>query len=241
MYDSENIIQRWWWSLWILDLGALTLLLLIIILQFCIWLWKLGGRVLDREIEIISDEDDHPATTKPQLTAEALEEEFPSFTRWQISDECAICFEKFKEEDECRMFLPSCIHIFHKVCIDLWLSKDNSCPLCRVELFSNPRRRVVDIELAIIWNEDDHSEPAAAAAPTKPQLTAEALEEAFPSFAHGKIVKSDECAICLEEFKEGEKCRMLFPSCVHIFHKDCIDIWLSEDTRCPLCRAVLFS
>ncbi|KAJ9182749.1 hypothetical protein P3X46_006707 [Hevea brasiliensis] len=107
--------------------------------------------------------------------------------------------------------------------------------------FRNPRRRVVDIELAIIWNEDDHSEPAAAAAPTKPQLTAEALEEAFPSFAHGKIVKSDECAICLEEFKEGEKCRMLFPSCVHIFHKDCIDIWLSEDTRCPLCRAVLFS
>ncbi|KAF2285844.1 hypothetical protein GH714_008387 [Hevea brasiliensis] len=165
---------------------------LIILDKFCIWLWKLGGRVLDREIEIISDEDDHPATTKPQLTAEALEEEFPSFTRWQISDE-------------------------------------------------NPRRRVVDIELAIIWNEDDHSEPAAAAAPTKPQLTAEALEEAFPTFAHGKIVKSDECAICLEEFKEGEKCRMLVPSCVHIFHKDCIDIWLSEDTRCPLCRAVLFS
>ncbi|KAJ9182750.1 hypothetical protein P3X46_006708 [Hevea brasiliensis] len=107
------------------------------------------------------------------------------------------------------------------------------------------RVRVIDIELAITWNEDDHSVPAAtaaaAAAPTKPWLTAEALEEAFPTFAHGKIVKSDECAICLEEFKEGEKCRMLVPSCVHIFHKDCIDTWLSEDTRCPLCRAVLFS
>ncbi|KAF2318761.1 hypothetical protein GH714_010508 [Hevea brasiliensis] len=96
------------------------------------WLWKLGGRVLDIEIETITDEDDH----KPQLTAGALEKAFPTLTHGKISDKCAICLEKFKEEDKCRMFLPSCIHIFHKACIDLWLSKDNGCPLCGVDLFS---------------------------------------------------------------------------------------------------------
>ncbi|KAJ9160110.1 hypothetical protein P3X46_025541 [Hevea brasiliensis] len=134
MYASEEIIPWWWLPLWILDLVmlALTLHVLFFILQCYFWLWKLGGRVLDIEIETITDEDDH----KPQLTAGALEKAFPTLTHGKISDKCAICLEKFKEEDKCRMFLPSCIHIFHKACIDLWLSKDNGCPLCGVDLFS---------------------------------------------------------------------------------------------------------
>ncbi|KAK6238497.1 hypothetical protein QUC31_003966 [Theobroma cacao] len=45
-----------------------------------------------------------------------------------------------------------------------------------------------------------------------------------------------DCAICLEELKDGDKCRV--PSkCKHIYHKLCIDKWLVKDTHCPLCRA----
>ncbi|XP_031395740.1 RING-H2 finger protein ATL1 isoform X2 [Punica granatum] len=44
-----------------------------------------------------------------------------------------------------------------------------------------------------------------------------------------------ECAVCLNEFQEDEKLRII-PSCSHVFHIDCIDIWLQNNANCPLCR-----
>ncbi|KAK4767586.1 hypothetical protein SAY86_015336 [Trapa natans] len=44
-----------------------------------------------------------------------------------------------------------------------------------------------------------------------------------------------ECAVCLNEFQENEKLRAI-PNCNHVFHIDCIDIWLQNNANCPLCR-----
>ncbi|KAH6798976.1 hypothetical protein C2S51_035460 [Perilla frutescens var. frutescens] len=44
-----------------------------------------------------------------------------------------------------------------------------------------------------------------------------------------------ECAVCLEIFRAGEKCRIL-PNCNHCFHADCIDSWLLKTAACPICR-----
>lgn len=44
-----------------------------------------------------------------------------------------------------------------------------------------------------------------------------------------------DCAVCLENFKTGDKCRLL-PSCSHIFHSQCIDSWLLKTPICPICR-----
>ncbi|XP_027364406.1 RING-H2 finger protein ATL1-like [Abrus precatorius] len=46
---------------------------------------------------------------------------------------------------------------------------------------------------------------------------------------------SCECAICLNEFQEDEKLRVI-PNCSHVFHIDCIDVWLQNNVHCPLCR-----
>ena len=46
---------------------------------------------------------------------------------------------------------------------------------------------------------------------------------------------SCECAVCLNEFQEGEKLRII-PNCSHVFHIDCIDVWLLNNANCPLCR-----
>ena len=43
------------------------------------------------------------------------------------------------------------------------------------------------------------------------------------------------CAICIEEFEEGEKLRQL--PCGHAFHTECIVPWLTErHPSCPLCK-----
>ncbi|KAF5197629.1 Ring-h2 finger protein [Thalictrum thalictroides] len=44
--------------------------------------------------------------------------------------DCAVCLEGFQEEEVFRL-LPGCKHAFHVNCIDFWLKKSSSCPICR--------------------------------------------------------------------------------------------------------------
>ncbi|WVZ77116.1 hypothetical protein U9M48_025017 [Paspalum notatum var. saurae] len=44
-----------------------------------------------------------------------------------------------------------------------------------------------------------------------------------------------QCAICLAVVRDGETVRLL-PACGHLFHVDCIDLWLRAHATCPLCR-----
>ncbi|KAL6873494.1 hypothetical protein ACP4OV_013576 [Aristida adscensionis] len=43
------------------------------------------------------------------------------------------------------------------------------------------------------------------------------------------------CAICLSDFADGERVRLL-PVCGHRFHVVCIDRWLLSHCSCPTCR-----
>lgn len=69
---------------------------------------------------------------------------------------------------------------------------------------------------------------------------------ALPAFRYSKAAKDDaaaagdasECAVCLGEFQEGERVRLL-PGCLHVFHAECIDTWLHGCANCPLCRAAI--
>jgi hypothetical protein len=49
---------------------------------------------------------------------------------------------------------------------------------------------------------------------------------------------ASDCPICLTEFGEGEKVRVL-PKCNHGFHMECIDKWLCSHSSCPMCRQSL--
>ena len=60
-----------------------------------------------------------------------------------------------------------------------------------------------------------------------------------------KFVMGDEehyetCCICLDDYKVGDKLRIL--PCNHAYHVKCIDPWLLKNKRvCPQCRKVLTS
>ena len=46
---------------------------------------------------------------------------------------------------------------------------------------------------------------------------------------------ANECVICLEELGEESAIRTL-EACGHRFHAACVDRWLEQDVRCPVCR-----
>ncbi|KAL8208002.1 hypothetical protein R6Q57_007414 [Mikania cordata] len=45
--------------------------------------------------------------------------------------QCAICLGEYQEKEMLRI-MPKCGHSFHLSCIDVWLRKQSTCPVCRL-------------------------------------------------------------------------------------------------------------
>ena len=67
------------------------------------------------------------------------------------------------------------------------------------------------------------------------------LIQLFPTFLYSSVKdfrKEEydlECAICLLEFEDDSLLRFL-SVCYHVFHQECIDLWLESHKTCPVCR-----
>ncbi|XP_038882756.1 E3 ubiquitin-protein ligase ATL41-like [Benincasa hispida] len=99
--------------------------------------------------------------------------------------------------------------------------------------------RLISLEQQIS-RADRQNHTAAAAAPKAgldPVLIARVLPESIHKQAdhRGEIV---ECSICLSNIEEKAAVRIL-PNCKHIFHVECIDMWLFSNTTCPVCRTAV--
>ncbi|XP_021295323.1 RING-H2 finger protein ATL29-like [Herrania umbratica] len=70
------------------------------------------------------------------------------------------------------------------------------------------------------------------------------LIQAFPTFSYSSVKEFRcekyglECAICLGEFSDEDMLRLL-TICCHVFHKECVDLWLESHKTCPVCRGEL--
>ncbi|MED6148642.1 hypothetical protein PIB30_054906 [Stylosanthes scabra] len=92
--------------------------------------------------------------------------------------------------------------------------------------FSPSRRRGDDPAFAVYAN----------GIPAEPRGLDEAVIRLIPVIGYKNSQQSScECAVCLNEFQEDEKLRII-PNCSHVFHIDCIDVWLQNNANCPLCR-----
>lgn len=49
-----------------------------------------------------------------------------------------------------------------------------------------------------------------------------------------------ECPICIMDVEPGD-CVRILPSCGHVFHRSCIDLWLLRRADCPLCKTNVIS
>ncbi|CAN6177925.1 unnamed protein product [Urochloa humidicola] len=74
-------------------------------------------------------------------------------------------------------------------------------------------------------------------------LPLSAAAAGLPAFMYSRMVRHSvkgaagwtECAVCLGAIQVGAMVKLL-PACGHVYHRDCIDLWLSSRSTCPLCR-----
>ncbi|KAA3463233.1 RING-H2 finger protein ATL29 [Gossypium australe] len=102
--------------------------------------------------------------------------------------------------------------------------------------------------LASLWNNQRNPSPPVDVAPSAGENISNGLDpeliQAFPTFYYSTVKEFRrekyglECAICLGEFKDEDMLRLL-TICCHVFHKECVDLWLESHKTCPVCRGEL--
>ncbi|KAL6641893.1 hypothetical protein ACP70R_020074 [Stipagrostis hirtigluma subsp. patula] len=79
-------------------------------------------------------------------------------------------------------------------------------------------------------------DPAAVAA--FPTRAFSAAGEPRGSGASDSSDADPQCVVCLADYEEKDMLRFL-PYCGHNFHMTCIDMWLEQNSTCPVCRISL--
>ena len=91
-----------------------------------------------------------------------------SFTRKRDTKRGFKIIKRLKEDNDCPICLgqikpnqpgtsAQCEHRFHSACLDEWLSRNNSCPVCREPIFTGTNRHELELQrLRLII--DDRSE-----------------------------------------------------------------------------------
>ncbi|CAN6276646.1 unnamed protein product [Urochloa humidicola] len=97
-----------------------------------------GGSGAPPSLDLDADLDDpveHARTGLEPLVIAAIPTMKYDCEAFQSKDDaqCSICLGEYKEKEILRI-IPTCQHNFHLACLDLWLQKQTTCPICRVSL-----------------------------------------------------------------------------------------------------------
>ncbi|CAA0830714.1 Unknown protein [Striga hermonthica] len=91
--------------------------------------------MLENDLRIDLELPEHRITGLEPVAVNAIptlkfnREAFSSFE----DPQCTICLSEYQDKEVLRI-MPKCGHSFHISCIDLWLRKHATCPVCRLSL-----------------------------------------------------------------------------------------------------------
>ncbi|KAK9143536.1 hypothetical protein Syun_012936 [Stephania yunnanensis] len=88
------------------------------------------------ELDSVTDieQPDHRSNGLEPVVISAIPTMKFSRETFQSADtQCTICLGEYQEKETLRI-MPICGHNFHLTCIDVWLHKHSTCPVCRLPL-----------------------------------------------------------------------------------------------------------
>ncbi|KAK7394831.1 hypothetical protein VNO78_15371 [Psophocarpus tetragonolobus] len=88
----------------------------------------------------VNDPESDPVLLDAIPTLKFNQEAFSSLEHTQ----CVICLADYKEREVLRI-MPKCGHTFHLSCIDIWLRKQSTCPVCRLPLKNSSETKHVTV------------------------------------------------------------------------------------------------
>lgn len=132
-----------------------------------------------------------------------------------------------------RIMLTAIVMLFAVVVLMVCLHIYARWYLHRARELQLRRRRRRGSRTTLVFYSEEPNSAAAASGGLDAALLGSLPVFLYSAQTHPHVV---ECAVCLSEFEENEKVRVL-PKCNHGFHLDCIDMWFHSHSTCPLCRS----
>ncbi|KAJ4833467.1 hypothetical protein Tsubulata_042211 [Turnera subulata] len=88
--------------------------------------------MFEMESRIDLEQPEHrPRGLEPPIVAAIPTMKFSHEAFSSVEDaQCSICLGEYQEKEVLRI-MPNCGHNFHLSCIDVWLRKQSTCPVCR--------------------------------------------------------------------------------------------------------------
>ena len=112
-----------------------TLLILLLVFIFIgkLW-WEYQWRIWEEHNHIIPRNNlNQRLLNSPTYNPNDIEKKEIKYNNEIHNDrECTICLEEYEENND--LYQLQCGHYYHKECIDDWLLKHQTCPLCRLNL-----------------------------------------------------------------------------------------------------------
>jgi len=62
-----------------------------------------------------------------------------------MTDKCVICLDNINLKDDVNILTLECSHTYHKECIDKWLNRAQTCPICREKV--EPENTIRDLAI----------------------------------------------------------------------------------------------
>ncbi|KAH0616565.1 hypothetical protein JD844_027766 [Phrynosoma platyrhinos] len=92
-------------------------------------------------------------------------------------ESCAVCLELYKPKDVARVL--HCKHLFHKTCVDPWLLKHQTCPVCKWDMLGTAEGVTTETE-PLVGTQISSEAPSIISSPN---------EEAYEAHVHADMQK----------------------------------------------------
>ncbi|XP_008809063.1 RING-H2 finger protein ATL67-like [Phoenix dactylifera] len=113
---------------------SLTFIVFICVRLICSRIRSLGSQAAAFDVDLRSDPENSISGLEPVVVAAIPTIKYNRDTFHSGEDAlCTICLGEYQEKEILRI-MPTCGHNFHLSCIDVWLQKQSTCPICRLSL-----------------------------------------------------------------------------------------------------------